>query len=176
MSADETPTLPLEGITVLDFSHWWAGPMATRILGGLGARIIKVESPGRPDPMRFPNDTDVLERYPDRDPGPDPINRNAMFNTHNVDKLDVVIDIKHDDGRAIIRHLAEISDVFIANYRPGVLERLGLGYDVLSEWNPQLIYVEMPGYGKTGPMAKMPAYGSQFDAASGSAWAVGGSG
>ena len=175
MSVEETPSLPLGGITVLDFSHWWAGPMATRILGGLGARIIKVESPGRPDPMRFPDDTDVLERYPDRDPGVDPINRNAFFNTHNVDKLSVVIDIKHDDGLAIIRHLVEASDVFLANFRPGVLERLGLGYRVLSEWNPQLVYVEMPGYGNTGPLAKMPAYGSQFDAASGSAWAVGGS-
>ncbi|MFE2218226.1 CaiB/BaiF CoA transferase family protein [Streptomyces canus] len=175
MNPAPSPRLPLQGIRVVDFSHWWAGPMATRVLAGLGADVVKVESPGRPDPMRFPNDTDVLERYPDRDPGPDPSNRNAFFNTQNVDKRSLVVDVKSDEGRDVIRRLISESDVFIANFRPGVLARLGLGYDDVRAWSPSVIYAEMPGYGNSGPMAGVQAYGAQFDAASGSAWVMGGS-
>jgi crotonobetainyl-CoA:carnitine CoA-transferase CaiB-like acyl-CoA transferase len=174
MTAAAAARPPLAGVRVVDFSHWWAGPMATRVLAGLGADVVKIESPGRPDPMRFPTDIDVLERYPDLDPHPDPVNRNAFFNTQNVDKRSLVVDVKSEEGREVIQRVIAASDVFVANFRPGVLKRLGLGYDDVRAWAPKIIYVEMPGYGNSGPMAGVQAYGAQFDAASGSAWVMGG--
>jgi crotonobetainyl-CoA:carnitine CoA-transferase CaiB-like acyl-CoA transferase len=164
--------LPLRGVRVLDFTHVWSGPMATRVLAGLGAEVLKVEGPQRPDPQRGAA-AGILSRFPGREPGADPENRNAWFNTHNTDKTSVVIDVKHPDGRRLVHGLAARCDVFIANFRPGVLERLGLGYRTLQSLRDDLVYVEMPGYGTEGPLATMQAFGAQFEATSGAGWLMG---
>lgn len=159
---------PLRGVKVVDLTHVWSGPMATRVLAGLGADVIKLESPKKPDTMRG-NAGDIRSRYPDLEPGPDSYNRNAWFNTQNVDKRDVVLDLKDERGLKIVYELVRQADLVIANYRPGVLDRMGLGYQKLREVNPRIVLVEMPGYPPDSPLAAAPAFGAQFDAQSGSA-------
>lgn len=159
---------PLRGVTVVDLTHVWSGPMGTRVLAGLGADVIKLESPAKPDSLRG-NAGDIRSRYPDLEPGPDSYNRNAWFNTQNVDKRDVVLDLKDERGLKIVYDLVREADLVIANYRPGVLDRMGLGYAKLREINPKIVLVEMPGYPPDSPLASAPAFGAQFDAQSGSA-------
>ena len=165
--------LPLNGVRIFDLTHVWSGPMATRVLAGLGAEVIKLESPSKPDALRG-NASDIRLRYPDLTPGDDSINRNAWFNTQNVDKKGVVLDLKHAEGIELARRLIRMSDVVIANYRPGVLERMGFGFDDLVKINPGIVLVEMPGYTADSPLASAPAFGAQFDAQSGSATLTGG--
>nr|WP_208378989.1 CoA transferase [Cumulibacter soli] len=152
----------------MDLTHVWSGPMGTRVLAGLGAEVIKLESPAKPDTLRG-NAGDIRSRYPDFEPGEDSINRNAWFNTQNVDKRDVVLDLKSSRGLEIAHQLVRHADLVIANYRPGVLERMGLGFAALSELNPRIVLVEMPGYPPDSRLASAPAFGAQFDAQSGSA-------
>ncbi|PRZ40854.1 crotonobetainyl-CoA:carnitine CoA-transferase CaiB-like acyl-CoA transferase [Antricoccus suffuscus] len=170
MSPDK---LPLTGVRIMDMTHVWSGPMATRVLAGLGAEVIKLESPNKPDALRG-NKTDVALRYPNLTPGEDSINRNAWYNTQNVDKKGVVVDLKTAEGMDIARQLVATSDVVIANYRPGVLDRMGLGFDELKVINPKIVLVEMPGYTADSPQAAAPAFGAQFDAQSGAATLTGG--
>lgn len=170
MNADE---LPLAGIRIMDMTHVWSGPMATRVLAGLGAEVIKLESPHKPDALRG-SETDIALRYPDLEPGEDSINRNAWYNTQNVDKKGAVLDLKTTEGMDIARNLVAASDVVIANYRPGVLDRMGLGFNELRAINSTIILVEMPGYTADSPQAAAPAFGAQFDAQSGAATLTGG--
>ncbi|MGH3449466.1 MAG: CaiB/BaiF CoA transferase family protein, partial [Haloechinothrix sp.] len=165
--------LPLGGVRVLDLTHVWSGPMATRVLTGLGAEMIKLESPQRPDMLRGPGSSDLPLRYPDLDHGADPYNRNAWFNTQNTGKRDVVLDLKDREGLALARRLVAVSDLVIANYRPGVLDRMGLGFEALRQIKPDIVLVEMPGYAAGTPQASAPAFGAQFDANSGSATLTG---
>lgn len=165
--------LPLADIRIVDLTHVWSGPSATRLLAGLGADVIKIEGPRRPDFLRGTGRADVASRYPDLDHGDDPGNRNAWFNTVNTDKREIVIDLKSAEGSAIVRQLIGAAHVVIANYRPGVLDRMGFGYDALRGIRPSIIVVEMTGYGSTGPMAGLQSYGAQFDAMSGAAWLTG---
>lgn len=168
-----TQDAPLAGIRIMDLTHVWSGPMATRVLAGLGAEVIKLESPHKPDSLRG-NKTDIASRYPDLVPGEDSINRNAWYNTQNVDKKCAVVDLKSPEGIEIAHKLIALSDVVIANYRPGVLDRMGFGFEDLKAINPQIVLVEMPGYTADSPQAKAPAFGAQFDAQSGSATLTGG--
>lgn len=169
-------TGPLHDIRVLDFTHVWSGPMGTRALAALGAEVIKVEGPERPDMLRGVRAVGVTSRFPDFFPGENARDRNAWFNTQNTDKYGITLDIKDPRGLELVREIAATSQVFIANYRPGVLSRIGLGEDALREVRPDLIYAEMPGYGEDGPMAGMQAYGAQFEANSGAAAITGGDG
>jgi crotonobetainyl-CoA:carnitine CoA-transferase CaiB-like acyl-CoA transferase len=150
--------------------------MGTRTLAALGAEVIKVEGPKRPDMLRGVRAVGVLSRYPEFTPGADSANRNAWFNTQNTDKYGVTVDIKDPRGLALVHKIAATSHVFIANYRPGVLARIGMGEDDLRAVRPDIIYAEMPGYGADGPMAGMQAYGAQFEANSGAAAVTGGDG
>jgi crotonobetainyl-CoA:carnitine CoA-transferase CaiB-like acyl-CoA transferase len=147
--------------------------MATRVLAGLGAEVLKLEGPTRPDPLRGSGRSDLRLRYPDLDYGIDPQNRNAWFNTQNTDKKSIVIDLKSAEGRALLERIVPLCDVVLANYRPGVLARLGLGYSDLRSMRPDIILIEMPGYPSGSSQVDAPAYGAQFDAASGSAWLTG---
>lgn len=166
--------LPLQGIRVLDLTHVWSGPMSTRVLAGLGAQVIKLENPRSPDALRGPGMADLPLRYPDLEPGPDPRNRNAWFNTQNAGKKDVVIDLKKPEGLAYALRLVAMCDLVIANYRPGVMERIGMGYDALRHIAANIVLIEMPGYVSGSPGANAPAFGAQFDAASGNATLTGG--
>jgi crotonobetainyl-CoA:carnitine CoA-transferase CaiB-like acyl-CoA transferase len=144
---------PLSGIRVLDFSRVLAGPAASLALADLGAEIIKVEPPGTGDDTRtFPPFSDGHSVY---------------FLGINRGKKSIVIDLKSADGVALAKELAAKCDILIENYRPGVMDRLGLGYDTLSAANPGLIYCAISGFGMTGPLRDYPSFDIVTQAMSG---------
>ena len=143
---------PLEGVRVLDFTRVLAGPHATRMLCDLGAEVIKVEPP-----------VGDLTRF-----GQPRLNSLATyFIQQNVGKLNVSLNLDDDRGVDIARRLADVSDVVIENFRPGVMARLGLGYDTLSARNARLIYASISGYGATGPWVDRRAYAPVVNAEAG---------
>ena len=135
---------PLSGITILDLTHVLAGPYCSMSLADLGARVIKLERPGTGDDTRaFP---------------PFIAGESAYFAALNAGKASIVLDLKTADDRAIFERLLARADVILENYRPGVLERLGYGYETLHKSHPRLIYGAVSGFGHTGPDAAKPAY------------------
>ena len=138
---------PLSGLRVLDLTHLVAGPYCTKLLGGLGADVIKVERPGIGDGMRkvgpFVND-DAHE------------DRGCPFLYLNTDKRGVTLDLKSEQGRYIAHQLLEWADVAVENYRPGVMERLGLSYESLEKRYPKLVVVSVSNFGQTGPYRDLP--------------------
>ena len=166
--------LPLSGLRVIDVTSAWAGPMTTRILGYLGAEVIKIESPGRMDGWRGGVRGGPESWYPDFDRGLRPYNRSCLFNTQNHDKLGICVDLKSEAGREIVLRLVEHSDVVMANSLPGTLERLGLGYaDVASQKNADIVMVNMPAYGSGGPISRYVALGPNMECMCGMASLVG---
>ena len=137
---------PLAGIKVVEITSIYSGPMAGMMLGELGAHVVKVESPGSPDPVR----ASVLG------PGPDGVN--SIFYSLNRGKQFCAIDAKTDKGRELLFDLAASADVFIHNMRPGKAEGLGLSYEALSAVNPGIICGAISGHGPDGPEAHLPAY------------------
>lgn len=159
---------PLTGIRVLDFTSAWAGPMAAKLLGVLGATVVKVEGPGRLDSWRFETSTPSQPPYyPDSSPGPRPWNRSAWYNSQNHNKLGLGIDLKSPGGARVLRALADQSDVLIANWSPGALDRAGLGYAELAPSHPGVIVVEMPAAGNSGPLRGMRGLGPTMEAMAG---------
>ena len=144
---------PLSGVRVLDFSRVLAGPAASLALADLGAEIIKIEPPGSGDDTRtFPPFSDGHSVY---------------FLGINRGKKSIVIDLKSADGVALARDLTAKCDILIENYRPGVMDRLGLGYETLSAINPRLIYCAISGFGMTGPLRDYPSFDIVTQAMSG---------
>ena len=143
---------PLEGIRVLDLTRALAGPYCTMMLGDLGADVIKVERPGPGDDSRGWGPPFVGDPY-----GPYP-GESAYFIAVNRNKHSITVNLKSPDGQEIIHRLASISDVLVENFRTGVLDRMGLGYDDLHSLNPELVYCSISGYGRTGPYAERPGY------------------
>ena len=129
---------PLKGIRVLDLSRILAGPFCTTMLSDLGAEIIKLESPGNGDETRTWG--------PPFEKG-----ESAYFLGVNHGKKSIVVDLKKSEGLEVARAIAKKVDVFVENFRPGVVDRLGVGYEALSALNPRLIYVSVSGFGQTGP-------------------------
>ncbi|HEY3685361.1 MAG TPA: CoA transferase [Streptosporangiaceae bacterium] len=136
----------LDGIRVLDLSRLLAGPYCAQALGDMGADVIKVEPPGHGDDIR-------TWGPPFLDGG-----ESAYFMSTNRNKRGIVLDLKSDDGRAIVRRLIRDCDVLVENYRPGTLERWGLGYADLSGLNPGLVHVSVTGFGQTGRYRDRPGY------------------
>lgn len=140
--------MPLSGVRVVDLTRILAGPYATMILGDYGADVIKVEHPDGGD------DT--------RSWGPPWVGRaggvSAYFTAVNRNKRSVTLDLKSAAGKAALWRLIDRADVVIANFRPGVLERLGFGWDDVSERNPRIVHVEINGYGAEGPAAEKPSF------------------
>ncbi len=143
---------PLEGIRILDLTRALAGPYCTMMLGDLGADVIKVERPGRGDESRGWGPPFVGDPY-----GPYP-GESAYFIAANRNKRSITVNLKSPEGQEIVRRLAASSDAFVENYRTGVLDRMGLGYDDLYATNPRLVYCSISGYGRTGPYAERPGY------------------
>lgn len=143
---------PLEGIRVLDLTRALAGPYCTMMLGDLGADVIKVERPGYGDESRGWGPPFVGEPY-----GPYP-GESAYFVSTNRNKRSITINLKESAGQEIVRKLIARSDVFVENFRTGVLDGMGLGYEDLRAVNPRLIYCSISGYGRTGPYAARPGY------------------
>lgn len=135
---------PLEGVRVLDLTRVLAGPFCTMVLSDLGAEIIKVEVPGTGDDSRAF--------------GPFKNGQSLYFVNVNRGKKSVAIDLKTDAGKKLLVDLAKECDVIVENFRPGTMEKLGLGWDVLKEANPRLIYAAVSGFGHTGPDSLRPAY------------------
>ncbi|MCO1657030.1 CaiB/BaiF CoA-transferase family protein [Pseudonocardia humida] len=167
--------LPLTGIAVLDFTSAWAGPMATRILASLGADIIKIEGPARPDGWRgeWRERPSATGYYPDLDPGKRPYDRDCWFNSQNHDKRSVVLDLRRPEAVELVRALLPRMDAVIANFSPGVLDRLGLGWERASGLNPRLVMVEMPAAGNTGPRSRQRGLGPTMEAMAGIAGLIG---
>jgi crotonobetainyl-CoA:carnitine CoA-transferase CaiB-like acyl-CoA transferase len=147
-----TVTGPLGGIKVLDLSVNMTGPTATLILAQQGADVIKLEPPGG----------DVIRRI-----GSGRNGTSAYFCNLNRGKRSIVIDVQQPAGRDLALRLADAADVLVQNFRPGVVERLGLGPDELCARNPSLVYASINGFGTTGPMAAQPAYDHVVQALSG---------
>ncbi len=164
---------PLEGVRILDFTSAWAGPMATRCLAFLGAEVVKIEGPNRLDSWRDTVRGVEPARYPDMQRGERPYNRSSRFNSQNHDKLDLVVDLKHPQARGLMLRLARQCDVVIDNFSPGVLRRLGLGYEDFRTARPDIVMVEMPAYGNTGPEADNVAFGPNMEAMAGMAAMIG---
>lgn len=146
-------TGPLNGVTILDITAALSGPMATHVLGDMGADVIKVEAPGG-DSIRG------LGKGRNPDMGP-------MFLHTNRNKRSVVLDLKTEGGRRAFLALASKADVVVCNTRPKAMARLGLDYASMAELNPTLIYVGIVGYGSGGPLEDKPAYDDLIQAAAG---------
>jgi crotonobetainyl-CoA:carnitine CoA-transferase CaiB-like acyl-CoA transferase len=165
---------PLEGVRILDLTRVWSGPLGTRVLGDLGAGIIKIEHPAARGPARLGGDDPVRNSYyPDNDPGDEPWNRNAAFNKLNRNKQSLALDLSRESAVAAFKALVPLSDVVIENYSPRVMGNLGLSFEELSRLNPRLVMVSMPGYGLDGPLRDGVAYGTTLDAEAGSASLMG---
>lgn len=143
---------PLAGVTVLDFTRVLAGPYATALMADLGAGVIKVEGPGG-------------DEY--RHVGPFRDGESALFQTVNRGKRSILLDLKDPADLATARALARRADVLVENFRPGVMEKLGLGPAALQAENPGLVYASVSGFGQTGPNAARPAYDIIVQAMSG---------
>jgi crotonobetainyl-CoA:carnitine CoA-transferase CaiB-like acyl-CoA transferase len=150
-----TRRLPLAGIRIADLTAVWAGPYATRLLGDMGAEVIKVESITSPDLLR------TLSMLPPETPRA--YNRSAYFNHNNRDKLGCSLDLAAESGRRLFLELVQSCDVVIENFRADVLDKLKLGYAALKAARPDIILVSMPGHGKTGPEAGFIAYGTHVE-------------
>jgi CoA:oxalate CoA-transferase len=140
--------LPLTGIRVLDVTNVLAGPFCSYQLALMGAEVIKIEQPGSGD----------LARRLGADPGPVSRLMGASFVAVNAGKQSVTLNLKHEDGKKIFKQLVAQSHVVVENFRPGVMNRLGLDYTVLSKINPSLVYCAISGFGQEGPLAMRPAY------------------
>jgi crotonobetainyl-CoA:carnitine CoA-transferase CaiB-like acyl-CoA transferase len=144
---------PLQGVRVLDFTRVLAGPAASLALADLGAEVLKIEPPGAGDETRtFPPFREGESHY---------------FLSVNRGKKSIVIDLKSAAGVALAKDLAAHCDILIENYRPGVMDRLGLGYEALSKVNPRLIYCAISGFGMTGPLRDRPSFDIVMQALSG---------
>ena len=138
----------LEGVRVLDLTNVLAGPFATLHLALLGAEVIKIEKPGSGDLARKLGTLSELNEQL----------MGTSFLAQNSNKKSVTLNTKTPEGKEIFKELAKDADVLVENFRPGVMQRLGLSYDILREINPRLIYCAISGFGQTGPDAHKPAY------------------
>jgi crotonobetainyl-CoA:carnitine CoA-transferase CaiB-like acyl-CoA transferase len=164
-AAHAAPGLPLEGVRVLDFTAFLAGPMCTEYLAALGADVIKVESIQRPDPMRFSVllESSVEQWY----------EQGAIYQSANLNKRSVTLKLSDPRGRDIALRLAATADVVIENFTPRVMEQFGLTFEDLREVKPDIIMMRMPGFGLEGPWRDRPGFAASMEQVSGLAWITG---
>jgi crotonobetainyl-CoA:carnitine CoA-transferase CaiB-like acyl-CoA transferase len=151
--------LPLAGIRVVDYTHFLAGPYLSRCLAGLGAEVIKVERPTAGDAGRH---------HPYFKDG-----QSGYFLQQNMGKKGLCVNLRDPRGLDLVHKLTRTADVFVENYRPGALNKLGLGYAELSRENPRLVYCSVSAYGHTGPDASQPGFGVIAEAKSGAMAMIG---
>ena len=144
----------LDGIRVIEVGTLISGPFAGRLLGDMGAEVIKIEPPGAPDPMRTWGQAEVDGHH-------------FFWTVHARNKKAITLNLREPRGRELFLELVERSDIIVENFRPGTLEKWGLGYDVLRQHNRGIILVRVSGYGQTGPDAHKAGYASVAEAASG---------
>lgn len=154
---------PLEGLLVLDITRVVAGPYCSMILADLGARVIKIEHPEDPDYVRdFPPFV-----------GEGDARFSAFFAQYNRHKEGITLNLKHDAGRALLKQLVARADVLVENFRPGTMQRFGVGYETLRAENPKLVYASISGFGQTGPNALKPGFDNSGQA-TGGLWSMNG--
>jgi crotonobetainyl-CoA:carnitine CoA-transferase CaiB-like acyl-CoA transferase len=152
MSGPEpAPVKPLQGVRVLDLSRMIAGGVAGMLLADFGADVVKVEQPDSGDPLR--------QWTADGQP--------FWWQVYARNKRYITLNLKSTDGLALLERLVPKFDVMLESFVPGTLEKLGLGWDVLREWNPRLVLVRISGWGQTGPASRRPGFGTLVEAASG---------
>ncbi|MBB3344968.1 CoA transferase [Luteimonas sp. RC10] len=162
-SAPQARRGPLAGLLVLDITRVVAGPYCAMILADLGARVIKIEHPEDPDYVReFPPLV-----------GQGDARFSAFFAQYNRHKEGITLNLKHEAGRALLKQLATRADVLVENFRPGTMARFGVGYEVLRELNPRLVYAAISGFGQTGPNARKPGFDNSGQA-TGGLWSMNG--
>jgi formyl-CoA transferase/CoA:oxalate CoA-transferase len=145
---------PLDNVTVLDFTRVLAGPYCTMQLADLGARVIKIEQPGRGDDTRAW--------------GPPFVNgESAYFLSVNRNKESVALDLKSERARPVIAALLSRADVVVENFRPGTMDKIGLGYDAIAAGHPRMVYCSISGFGQTGPRRAQPGYDAMMQAEGG---------
>jgi crotonobetainyl-CoA:carnitine CoA-transferase CaiB-like acyl-CoA transferase len=150
-------SLPLSGLLILDLTRVLAGPYCTRLLADMGARVIKIERPGPGEETR--HNPHQLE------PGRD--DQSTYFTRVNAGKESVAVDLSHAEGRRVVLDLARHADVFIENFTPGVVGRLGCDYDAVRKVKPDVVYCSISGFGQTGPWRLRPAFAHTINAMSG---------
>lgn len=141
---NENMTLPLEGVKVLDLSRYLPGPFCTQILADFGAEVIKIEDP---------QDGDLMRHVPPLVDGD-----STGFITVNRNKKSLTLDLKKEEGKAIFLRLASMSDIIVDSFRPGVMDKMGLGYERLKEINDRIIYCAITGYGLNGPLRNVAGH------------------
>ena len=144
---------PLTGYRIIELTSMLTGPWAASLLGDQGADVIKVEVPGRGDHTRSV--------------GAHREGLSTSFLNINRSKRSITLNLKHEEGKKTLKRLAATADVFIQNFRPGVVERLGIGYDDIREVAPKIVYISMSGFGERGPLAQKPVYDPIIQAISG---------
>ena len=159
-------TKPLDGVRILDWTIWQQGPVSTMMLADLGAEVIKIEERTGGDPGR--GVLSIAGALVGATSGP-----NFYFEANNRHKKSITLDLKNPEAIEIVHKLAAKSDVFVQNFRKGVAEKLGIGYDALSKHNPKLIYASATGYGPIGPDSAEPSFDYMGLARSGIMTAVG---
>lgn len=164
-SEGSPPELPMEGLRVADFTAFWAGPIVGHVLAMFGAEVIHVESPSRPDGMRF----NTIRKMSD----PDWWEWSPLFQGPNNGKRDFAVDLSSAAGQELARRLVAHSDVVIENYSPRVFPSWGLNYDQIKAINPSAIVVRMPAFGLAGPWRDRVGYAQTMEQASGLAWMTG---
>jgi benzylsuccinate CoA-transferase BbsF subunit len=142
--------LPLSGIRIADFTWVWAGPFATLQLAHLGAEVIRIETQNR---------VCVTRRIPPFADGQAGLNRSGYYNQYNQGKASVSLNLKHPEALAIAKKLVAVSDVVAENFAAGVMDKMGLGYEVLRQIKPDIIMIAMSGYGAVGPESAYVSYG-----------------
>jgi crotonobetainyl-CoA:carnitine CoA-transferase CaiB-like acyl-CoA transferase len=156
-AASPDPARALEGLRIVDFGWVLAAPIGTRLLASFGAEVIRVESTKRPDSMRSQIGPDGL---PDADMG-------GLFNVVNAGKKSLAVDLTTEQGMILVKELIATADVVVNNFRPGAMERMGLGFSVLTELKPDIVSLNLPGAHRHGPWAVRPSMGNILMAASG---------
>ena len=149
----------LDGVNIIELGGYAAGPQIGKILANFGATVVHVESPNRPDGFRL--------EYPPFKDGKPGLNRGGCFSIFNDSKYAVTLDVKKPGGIELALRVTEWADIVIENMRPGVVNRLGLGYEILSKRNPSLVMLSTCNMGQTGPRAMTPGFGTQLSALSG---------
>ncbi|MDH3512672.1 MAG: CoA transferase, partial [Gammaproteobacteria bacterium] len=149
----------LAGIKVVEFGGYAAGPHIGKMLANFGATVVHVESHGRPDGFRL--------QYPPFKDGIAGANRGGCFAFFNDSKYGVTVDLKKAKGLELARRLTDWADLVVENMRPGVMARIGLGYDEVRRTNPDLVMLSTCNMGQTGPRAQTPGFGSQLSSLAG---------
>jgi formyl-CoA transferase len=154
-----TKPLPLAGVRVVEMGALIAGPFAGKTLGDFGAEVIKIEPPDVGDPLRS-------WRTPEG-------TTSVWWHVQSRHKKSVAIDLRNPEGQELVRRLIDEADVLVENFRPGTLEKWGMGWDVLSRRNPKLIMLRISGYGQTGPLRDLPGFGVVAEAMGGFRYVTG---